>query len=207
MLMKSTNRKKRYKRRNRVIIGVYWSVGSTHSGHWLGRNPRTNSLKIKRLNSDILVRLVRPCITIDVTSKHLLGGQKLRGGNSSAFLQEGTKQKTKTTKRGDIQQLLSPFHMLWLLLESSDRAALWPATRHWCRMASSKAFLTALRSVCFLDSISLALSRSGSTPRGSNLFLGSHCLRRASDKHQQQNKLGLQKLCKKENSNFHTKCA
>lgn len=64
----------------------------------------------------------------------------------------------------------------WLESESSERALLCPATLHWCKIASSKAFLTALRSVCFLDSINFALSRSGSTPSGSSLSLGNHCL-------------------------------
>ena len=58
----------------------------------------------------------------------------------------------------------------------AERARVCPATRHWWRMASSNDFLTALRSVCFFDSISLALSRSGSTPRGSSLSRGNHCL-------------------------------
>lgn len=52
-----------------------------------------------------------------------------------------------------------------------------PVTLHRCKIAFSQAFLTAFLSAGFLDSTNLALSRVESTPSGSNLNRGSHCLK------------------------------
>jgi len=51
-----------------------------------------------------------------------------------------------------------------------------PVTLHLCKIAFSYALRTALRTLGFLFSSSLALSRPESTPSGSSFALGSHCL-------------------------------
>lgn len=51
-----------------------------------------------------------------------------------------------------------------------------PLTWFKCTMARSYAVCTDLRTLVFFPSIKRSLSAVSSVPRGSSLFLGSHCL-------------------------------
>ena len=66
--------------------------------------------------------------------------------------------------------------------DSPDSGLGSPVTRHRCMMAFSYALRTALRTLGFLFSCSLARSSPESTPSGSSLLRGNHCLQHSNGK-------------------------